>query len=131
MSDLAEFEMAAFRHVDDATRSSNDDISTVIQFLGLLLDVCATVHSLNGESRIALNPTDLLGDLHRELAGGAENDRLRYPSRLTLLDNWNSEGSGFAAACASLSDHVSTLASNWNRFDLNLSRSCPPLTCEG
>ena len=104
--DVCEVDVPPLAHVDDAAGSPYDDVNASIEFLRLPVNVGSTVDCQDSKSLVALQPTDLLGDLLRQLTSWRKHNRLSHTDRLTALDDWNSEGDRLSRTCARLTNDV-------------------------
>lgn len=128
---VGEVDVTSFGHVNDSPRCSDDDFYPGIEFLGLLFDISATVHSEDCQTLLTLQPIQFGGNLLSEFACGRDDDGLSLSTLLTRLDARNTECCGLARTGSRLTDDIVARASERNRFSLNLSSIIPTRFLEG
>jgi hypothetical protein len=118
--EIFEVEVSAAHEINDATGCSNDDLGTILDVVDLATDGAAS----DGESESHFESSgQFLGfaaDLFAEFAGGSENEHLDGALEvIDLFEGWEHKGSGFAGACAGLSDTVAAGESEWDESSLD------------
>src|SRR5690606_24473683 len=75
--DVREVEVTLLEEVDHAARGADDDFDAALQRLDLRLVRAAAVHLHDAHAAVPRGGREVAGDLHRELTGGGDDERLR------------------------------------------------------
>ena len=105
--DPIEAELAATDEVEDASRRADHDLRAVLERGDLAVHARAAVDGDGADVAELAEALDLLRDLHAELAGRGQDQRL-HPERggIDLLDDRDPERGGLAGAGLRLADEV-------------------------
>jgi len=122
---LAQIDVSSFSHIHDATGRTNDDVDTVSESFGLLLEVSTSVNGENLQSHGALQRVEFFGNLTGQFSCWRQDEGLQCPCCLASLHNGKAKGSGFARPGSCLANHVVALTSQWNGVALDLGRKFP------
>ncbi|TKJ19109.1 hypothetical protein A6V29_10450 [Blastococcus sp. CCUG 61487] len=109
--DLAEDQVAALRQVEQPAGGADDDLDALLQRLDLRLERAAAVDGLDAHAALGAGGGQVAGDLHAQLAGGDDDQRLRdavatLGRRGDALQQRDAEAEGLAGAGAGLTDEV-------------------------
>ena len=106
--------------VHDAPGCADHDLHALAQGAQLALNRLATVDGQGGDGLIFAHTVQRLGDLHGQLTGRCQHERLRVPGGgVEALQDGQAEGGGLAGARLSLRDHVLPLEHERNDLLLN------------
>jgi len=111
----------------EPSRCSDDDLYTVTQGSKLPVNRLTTVDWHEAYPAVAAKLTELLGDLHRELARGREDNGL-WDVTLDVysLDQGDAEGGCLARAGERLGDEVAPFEQGWDCLYLDRCRLLKP-----
>ena len=119
-----EEQLAAPDEVEHAARRADHDLRAALEALDLAVHRRAAVDGDGATLRNWPMRRDLLGDLHAELAGRGQDQRLHVSGRgLDLLDDRDAEGGGLAGARLRLADQVLAAPQRRDGARLDLGRA--------
>jgi hypothetical protein len=109
--DLAEDQVALLGEVQQPARGADDDLDACLQRLDLRLERAAAVDGLHADAALGAGRAQIAGDLHAQLTGGDDDQRLRHAvtalgRRADPLQHRDAEAEGLAGAGARLTDEV-------------------------
>jgi len=114
----------AVDHIEDPTRSADDDVNTLLQLAHILADVGSTDTGVTFDVHIVAESNDDLLNLLSKLAGRGEDESLGALEReVEFLEDGDGEGGGFASAGLSLGDDIVGLDDRDDRTLLNGGRT--------
>jgi hypothetical protein len=125
--DFRQIHGAATHVVHEPPRYSNDDLYTVTEGSKLPVNRLATIDRHEAYPAVAAELAELLGDLHRELARGGEDNGLRDVTLdVYTLDQGNAEGGCLARVGKRLGDEIAPFEQGWDRLYLDRRRLLKP-----
>ena len=116
--DPVEAQLAASDEVEHPARRADHDLRAALEGLDLAIHRRAAVDRHGAHAAEATDARDLVLDLHAELAGRGQDQRLDVRARrLDLLDDRDAEGRGLAGSGLRLADEVLArdAAAGWPR----------------
>ena len=118
----------AVDHIIDTTRSSDDDVNTLLQLAHILADVGSPDAGVAFYVHVVAEGDDDLLNLLSKLTGRGKDESLGAPNaEVELLEDGDGEGCGLASTGLGLSDDIVTLDDRDNRTLLDGGRTLETL----
>ena len=122
--DVVSPEGPAVDHIEDATRSTNDNLRALLQLCRVLTDVGPTNRGVTFDVHVVAESNDDLLNLLSKLGGRCEDENLgAFDREVEFLNSGDGEGCGLANTRLSLSDNILTLDDGEDRTSLEDGRT--------